>query len=218
MCVLKGARVCHYKHQQEGKNGLHIGTHHVRLYRDSVYNGCVFSSGEGASRHESRVRLEGERGDCTLDGVYLGRDQQRIDNWTRVDHVAPYGQTQEVYKGVMDGEAQGAFQGKIRIWPDAMASRARQLNNNLLLSKNAGVSSKPELEILNDDVKCAHGSTIGDLDEDALFYLRSRGIHDSMARKLMIEAFVVEVIDRLADVPIRNYLRESFSQWLAKAS
>ena len=218
VCVLRDARVCHYRHQQEGENGLHIGTNHVRLSTDSIYSGCVFSSGEGVSRNESRVWLEGEHGECTLDGVYLGRNQQRIDNWTRVDHVAPHGQTQEVYKGVMDDAAQGAFQGKIRIWPDAVASRARQLNKNLLLSTSAGVSSKPELEILNDDVRCAHGSTIGDLDEDALFYLRSRGIDDSTARRLMIEAFVGEVIDRFADVPIRNHLRRSFSQWLAKAS
>ena len=218
ICVSRGARVCHYKHQGEGENGLHLGTNHVRLDTDSVYSGCVFSSGAGVSRNEARVRLEGERGNCTLDGIYLGRNQQRVDNWTRVDHVAPYGQTHEVYKGVMDDRAHGAFQGKIRIWPNAIASQARQLNKNLLLSEAAEVSSKPELEILNDDVKCAHGSTIGDLEEEALFYLRSRGIDEAMARRLMIEAFVGEVIERFADVPIRNHFKQLFAQWLRQAS
>ena len=217
VCISQGAKVCHYKYQGEGEGGVHLGANHVRLAADSVYSGCVFSSGAAISRNECRVRLEGEHADCTLDGIYLGRNQQSSDNWTRVDHMAPYCRTQEVYKGVMDGRSHGSFQGKIRIWPDAIESEARQLNKNLLISEDAQAFSKPELEILNDDVRCAHGSTIGDLDEDAIFYLRSRGIDGSAARRLMIEAFVGEVMDRFSDVSIQNRFRKIFSEWLQQA-
>ena len=216
--VMKGATVRHYKHQGEGPNGFHLATNLVRLDSGSTYSGCVFSNGGGISRNEARVRLEGQRGDCTLDGIYLGRGQQHMDNWTRVDHVAPYGETREMYKGVLDEKAEGAFQGKVRIWPEAIASRAQQLNKNLLLSEDARAFSKPELEILNDDVQCAHGSTIGDLDRECLFYLRSRGVDEFVARKLLIEAFVGEVIDRAPDVPIRAHFRKLFYQWFSQAS
>ena len=216
--VMKGARVRHYKHQGEGPNGFHLATNLVRLDAESAYSGCVLSNGGGMSRNEARVSLEGQRGDCTLDGIYLGRGQQRMDNWTRVDHVAPYGETNEMYKGVLDEKAEGAFQGKIHIWPEAVASRARQLNKNLLLSGDARVFSKPELEILNDDVECAHGSTIGELDQECLFYLRSRGVNEVAARKLLIEAFVGEVIDRSPDAPIRAHFRKLFYQWFSQVS
>ena len=216
--VMKGAAVRHYKHQGEGSNGFHLATNLVRLDAESTYGGCVLSNGGGISRNEARVRLEGQRGDCTLDGIYLGRGQQRMDNWTRVDHVAPHGETREMYKGVLDENAEGAFQGKIHIWPEAIASRAQQVNNNLLLSEDARVFSKPELEILNDDVQCAHGSTIGDLDQECLFYLCSRGVDELVARKLLIEAFVGEVIDRSSEVSVRAHFRKLFYQWFSQAS
>ena len=141
-----------------------------------------------------------------------------MDNWTRIDHMAPLGKTREVYKGVIDGAAHGSFQGKIRVWPDAIQSDARQLNKNLLLSDQAEAASKPELEILNDDVQCAHGPTVGDLDEETLFYLRSRGVGETAARNLLIDAFVGEVVDNLADVPVRKYFRNLFNQWLSEAT
>ena len=160
--------------------------------------------------------LEEENVNCILDGVYLASGQQRMDNWTKVDHMAPGGTTHEVYKGVIGDSAHGSFQGKIRVWPNAIHSDARQLNKNLLLSQASEAASKPELEILNDDVQCAHGSTIGDLDEEALFYLKARGMDDATARGLLINAFVGETIDNLADVPIRKYFKNSFDAWLSK--
>ena len=211
-----GSRICHYKHQGGELRGAHIGSSHVRLAKDSTYNGFVFSDGALNSRNEIRVRLEGENVGCYLDGIYLGRGGQRLDNWTRIDHMAPLGKTREVYKGVMDGAAHGSFQGKIRVWPNASQSDARQLNKNLLLTEQAGAASKPELEILTDEVQCAHGSTIGDLDQNSLFYLRSRGVGEKAARSLLIEAFVGEVIDGLADVPIREYFGKLFDSWLSE--
>ena len=211
-----GARICHYKHQDESASSVHVGTSHVRLAQDSTYNSFVFSNGARASRNEVRVWLEEENVNCILDGVYLASGQQRMDNWTKVDHMAPGGTTHEVYKGVIGDSAYGSFQGKIRVWPNAIHSDARQLNKNLLLSQASEAASKPELEILNDDVQCAHGSTIGDLDEEALFYLKARGMDDATARGLLINAFVGETIDNLADVPIRKYFKNSFDAWLSK--
>ena len=172
---------------------------------------------EHDSRNEIRVRLEEENVGCFLDGIYLARGHQRMDNWTRIDHMAQCGKTRETYKGVIDEDAHGSFQGKIRVWPNAIQSDARQLNKNLLLSERAEAASKPELEILNDEVQCAHGSTIGDLDEESLFYLRARGVGEEAARRLLIDAFVGEVIDKLADVPIRKYFRNLFNSWLSEA-
>ncbi|MFP6717883.1 MAG: Fe-S cluster assembly protein SufD [Alphaproteobacteria bacterium] len=212
-----GARICHYKHQGEAPRGTHIGSSHIRLARDSTYNGFVLSNGAHTSRNEIRVRLEEENVGCFLDGIYLARAQQRMDNWTRIDHMAPCGKTREVYKGVIDEAARGSFQGKIRVWPNAIQSDARQLNRNLLLSEHAEAASKPELEILNDEVQCAHGSTIGDLDEESLFYLRARGVGEAAARRLLIDAFVGELIDKVADVPIRKYFRNLFNSWLSEA-
>ena len=213
-----GSRLCHYKHQGGAPRGAHIGSSYVRLARDSTYNGFVFSDGARTSRNEIRVRLEEENVGCYLDGIYLARGAQRMDNWTRIDHMAPRGKSRQVYKGVMDGAAHGSFQGKIRVWPNASQSDARQLNKNLLLTEQAEAASKPELEILTDAVQCAHGSTIGDLDEESLFYLRSRGVGEEAARNLLIEAFVGEVIDGLADVPIREYFRKLFDSWLSEAA
>ena len=218
VAVGPGARVCHYKHQGEAPNGAHIGSSHICLAKNSTYNGFVLSDGALVSRNEIRVRLEGENVDCSLDGIYLARGNQHMDNWTRIDHMAPLGKSREVYKGVIDGAAHGSFQGKIRVWPEAIQSDARQLNKNLLLSDRAQAASKPELEILTDDVQCAHGSTVGDLDGETLFYLRSRGVGETAARNLLIDAFVGEVIDNLADVPVRKYFRNLFNHWLSEAT
>ncbi|MEE2981630.1 MAG: SufD family Fe-S cluster assembly protein, partial [Pseudomonadota bacterium] len=119
------------------------------------------------------------------------------------------------YKGVLDGDAHGVFQGKIVVRPDAQKTDAHQLNKNLLLSETAQADTKPELEIYADDVKCSHGATVGEIDDDALFYMRARGIGDDEARRLLVEAFVGEIVDRVSNEPIRAHLRQTVAQWLA---
>ncbi len=175
------------------------------------------SMGAGLSRNEIRTDLAGRDAECRLNGVYLGRRDQRLDHLTRVDHRAAGGTTRETYKGVLDDTARGAFQGKIRVCPGAVNSDARQSNHNLLLSDGAEAAAKPELEILADDVKCSHGATVGELDRDALYYLRARGIARAAAEQLLVEAFVGALIEESMAKETAPYFQAAFATWLESA-
>lgn len=210
-----GARLRHYRLQAEGGESFHIAAVRAHLDRDSTYENFILSVGAAQARNEIRVRLEGTGANCALNGIYLARGAQNMDSWTRVDHLATHGTTTETYKGVMDDTAAAAFQGKIHVSPQGAQTSAHQLNQNLLLSDRARVASKPELEILTDDVKCSHGSTVGDLDADALFFLRARGLDADQARRLLIEAFVTTGIDALGDAALRPYFRAVLDGWIA---
>lgn len=161
------------------------------------------------ARNENEARLNGEQGECVLNGAYLPRGREHVDNLIRIHHAAPNCHSDQFYKGVLDEEAHAVFAGKIIVHQVAQKTNAYQKNDNLLLSDDAEIDTKPELEIYADDVKCSHGATIGDLDPTALFYLRSRGLGVAAARGILTFAFVAEAIDRFADETVRRQARHA---------
>lgn len=202
----EGAAADHYKLEEEGGRAFHIATLQAHLGRNSLFSSHSISIGGALTRNDANAVIEGEGGDCTLNGLYLAAGGQHIDNHTRIDHVSPHGTSRELYKGILDGRAKGVFNGKIYVHKAAQKTDAKQTNKNLLLSADATINTKPQLEIYADDVKCAHGSTIGRLDEEALFYLRSRGIGLETARGLLIYAFASDITGRIKVDPIRDRL------------
>src|SRR4030095_10036258 len=166
------------------------------------------SLGGALARSDIATRLDAPGAQCTLDGLYLAGGMQHVDHHTTIDHRQPRGTSRELYKGIMDGRATGVFNGKVFVRPHAQQSDAQQMNKNLLLSDDAQVETKPQLEIFADDVKCSHGATIGQLDEEALFYLRARGIEAAMERQLIILAFASEVVERISVASLREQLDE----------
>ena len=201
-----GARISHYKLQNEGTQSFHVGTIQARQPRSSYYEAFCFASGADLSRTNVYTVLEGDSAECVLNGLYLADGTQHMDHQTYVEHVAPNCPSHELYKGVLDGRSHGVFNGKVYVHPEAQKTDGKQSNNNLLLSEHARVDTKPQLEIFADDVKCTHGATVGRLDETALFYLRSRGLSYSVARKLLTYAFAADVLERLALAPLKESL------------
>src|SRR5262249_8333697 len=161
----------HYKLQQESTQAFHISTTQVHLGRSSNFTSHAITLGGDITRNDVNALLDGEGGECTLNGLYLATGKQHIDNHTRIDHAKPHCASHELYKGILDGKARGVFNGKIYVHPDAQKTDAKQTNKTLLLSDEALIDTKPQLEIFADDVKCTHGATIGQLAEDAIFYL-----------------------------------------------
>jgi Fe-S cluster assembly protein SufD len=212
--VEDGAVLRHCKVQDEGSKAFHIATTQARIGKDATFDSFVFSVGGRLSRNEIRVRLDAPGADCRLNGAYMMKGRQHVDNTTVIDHACPQTTSRELYKGVLDGEARAVFQGKIVVRPDAQKISGHQANHTLLLSDAAEIDTKPELEISADDVKCSHGATAGALDEDALFYLRSRGIPESAARSILIEAFLGEVIDGIALAGLRDPLEYMVAEWM----
>jgi Fe-S cluster assembly protein SufD len=166
----------------------------------------VFALGSHIARHEVRAYLEGEGADVSLGGLYMPRSDQHHDNPVLVVHSAPRCTSRQLYKGVVDEHGHGVFNGHIVVRPGALGTDARQTNKNLLLSDDAEVDTRPRLEILTDDVKCAHGAAVGRLDEDALFYLRSRGVPEQSARGILTYAFAREMVDLVPLKPLRARL------------
>ena len=201
-----GARVSHYKLQREGEAGFHIGTAQARQPQSSYYESFCFSAGADLSRTNVYTVLEGDGAECVLNGLYLADGTQHMDHQTYVEHIAPNCPSHELYKGILDGRSHGVFNGKVYVHPEAQKTDGKQSNNNLLLSDHARVDTKPQLEIFADDVKCTHGATVGRLDETALFYLRSRGLSKSVARKLLTYAFAADVLERLPLAPLKESL------------
>ncbi|GBC78244.1 FeS cluster assembly protein SufD [bacterium HR08] len=208
LIVEENAVVQHYKVQREGRAAFHMAA--VRIAQARMANVFDFSLALGAAlaRTEITAILEGEGADCTLNGFYWARDQQLVDHHTVIEHVAPHGTSREFYKGILDDAARGVFDGTIIVRPGAQKTDARQVNKNLLLSTEALVNTNPRLQILADDVKCSHGATIGHLDEEALFYCRSRGLDAEMARELLTYAFASDILQEIAFEPLRRRVRE----------
>ena len=200
------AVVEHYRIQQESDSGFHIGTLEANLPRGCHLTAHAVSLSGSLVRNNVHVILNGEGAECTLNGLYLADGKQHIDNFTEIEHIKPRATSLELYKGILDGSAHGVFNGKIVVHKDAQKTDARQTNKNLLLSENAMVNTKPQLEIHADDVKCSHGSTIGQLDPDALFYLRSRGLGVDEARSLLSFAFASDVVGRMKIESLRKRL------------
>jgi Fe-S cluster assembly protein SufD len=187
----------HYRLQRETQTGFHIGTLEARVGRNGHCTAHSITLGGSLIRNDVHVVLEGEGSECILNGLYLMDGKQHVDNHTEIEHIQPRATSLELYKGVLGGKARGVFNGKIVVHKDAQKTDARQTNKNLLLSEGAVVNTKPQLEIHADDVKCSHGSTIGQLDADALFYLRSRGVGREDAQGLLSYAFASDVVSRI---------------------
>jgi Fe-S cluster assembly protein SufD len=199
----------YYRVQRESKEAFHIGTVQVRQERDSNFTSHAISLGGALARIDLNVVLDGEGCTCTLNGLYLASGDQLIDNHTRIDHARPRCTSHELYKGILDGRARGVFNGKIHVHQDAQKTDARQTNKTLLLSGDAMIDTKPQLEIYADDVKCTHGASIGQLDEEQLFYLRTRGIDRESARQLLTYAFANDIVSRIQIDSLRAQLEEA---------
>lgn len=205
--VEDGARLHHYKLQEEGAETYHLHANRVRVGAAALYDNFVVSLGGRLARNQIDVEIRGERTEVRLNGAYIARGRQHLDHTSRTDHLAPNSVSRQVYKGVLDDRARGVFQGHIVVAREAQKTDGHQLNRALLLSDGAEIDSKPMLEIYADDVKCSHGATTGDLEKAALFYLRARGIPEPEARALLVAAFLGEVIDDLAVVEVREAFR-----------
>jgi len=203
-----GARLEHYRIQQEAEQGFLVGSIHAAIARDAHYVSHNVNLGGRLVRHDVNVRLAQPGAHCELNGLLVARGRQHVDNHTRIHHAAPHTTSQESYKYVLDGHARGVFKGSVLVDRDSQKIEAHQLSGNLLLSETAEVDTKPELEIYADDVICSHGATVGQLDEASLFYLRSRAVDQETARSLLVFAFADEVISRMALPQIRSRLEE----------
>jgi Fe-S cluster assembly protein SufD len=199
----EGARCDHYRVQHEQPRSYHVGRLTVSQARDSEVTSFSIACGARLSRQDIAVRLEGEGAGVALHGLYVGDGRRHVDHHTRIDHLVPHTHSEEHYKGVLDGRSRGVFNGTVVVHPDAQKSEAHQSNHNLLLSGEAEIDTKPELQIHADDVICSHGASVGRLDPDALFYLCSRGIAASAARAILTQAFIDEVLARLPIAAVR---------------
>lgn len=203
-----GASIEHHKLQQESPQAFHIAAVNVVQQAKSRFTSSSFAFGARLARTGISVALEAEEAACTLDGLYLTDGRQHIDHHTRIDHRQPRCTSRELYKGVLRGASRAVFNGRVVVHPDAQGSDALQTNHNLLLSESAEIDTKPQLEIWADDVKCSHGATVGQLDEDQVFYLRSRGIDQGEARALLTRAFALEIVERVSLMSLQARLDE----------
>jgi Fe-S cluster assembly protein SufD len=200
------AVVDHYKVQEEPADAFHIGGMYFHGARSGTFSSHSITFGGALVRNDVVAVLDGEGIDCTLNGLYVGRHKQLIDNHTTIDHAQPHCGSHEVYKGILGEQSRAVFNGKIVVRPDAQKTDAKQTNKALLLSDDAQINTKPELEIFANDVKCTHGAAIGQLDEDAIFYLRSRGLGYDESRALLIRAFAEDILNRIKVEPLREHL------------
>ena len=204
----EGAVVEHYKVQNEAESAFHFAFMDVRQGRASRFSAHSVALGAELGRHEVKVALEAPEAQVVLNGLYLPRGRQTLDNPTMIEHAAPHCTSRELYKGVVDGHGRGIFDGRVVVQPGAMKTDASQTNKNLLLSASAQAYTRPRLEIFADDVKCAHGTAVGQLDDEALYYLRTRGISQQAARDLLTDAFATEMLDLIQVPPLRSRVQQ----------
>jgi Fe-S cluster assembly protein SufD len=205
----EGAHLDHYKVQEESPLAYHLACTQADLARDARFSTHYVGLGGSLVRNEVRVRFTGEGGEATVNGLYRASDTQHVDNHTVIDHAKAHCASHELYKGILDGKARGVFNGKIFVRQDAQKTDAKQTNQTLLLSNDATINTKPQLEIFADDVKCTHGATVGQLDEDQLFYLRARGIGLVEARAMLTFAFANDIIGRIRIDDLRDRLEQT---------
>ena len=207
--ILKnGASLEHSRLQQEGEKQSHVARVEVKQFRDSSYTFHGVELGALLSRTDLVVSLSESGASCELNGLFVLGGRQHVDHHTRVDHEAPHCTSRENYRTVLDGRSHGVFNGKVVVHEGAVKTDSSQSNGNLLLSKHAEIDTKPELEIYNDDVKCAHGATVGQLDDKQLFYLRSRGISQEAAQELLTFAFADEILTAMSHQTVRSYVEK----------
>jgi Fe-S cluster assembly protein SufD len=215
--VEAGAVLDHVKLQREQPTTFHLASTFVRVDRAGTFTAHAVTLGGRISRNDIVSTLAGEGAECRLDGLYVADGDMLVDTHTTIDHAQPHCPSHELYKGILTGRARAVFNGKIIVRQDAQKTNAKQTNKALLLSDEARVNTKPQLEIFADDVKCTHGAAIGQLDEDALFYMQARGIALAEARNLLIHAFAGEVLDGVREEVVREQamrlLEEKLSLW-----
>ena len=207
------AVIDHYKLQTESQQAFHVATLQVQVGRGANFRSHSISFGGALVRNDINAVLS-EGCECTLNGLYLVSGEQHIDNHTTIDHAKPHAASHELYKGILDGHSSAVFSGKILVRKDAQKTDAKQTNKNLVLSEEAVINTKPELQIHADDVRCTHGATIGQLDPEAIFYLQSRGIGLAEARNLLIFAFARDIVDRIKVAPLREELERTLLEKL----
>jgi len=198
----------HYRVQRESLDAYHVSSLHVRLGRTAVFASHNLALGGALVRNDVNATLDAEGIVCTLNGLYLVDGKRLIDNHTTIDHAKPHCESHELYKGVLDDQGRGVFNGKIFVREDAQKTDAKQTNQVLLLSEDAQINTKPQLEIFADDVKCTHGATIGQLAAEQMFYLRARGIGQAEAQAMLIHAFASEIVERIDLEPLRDQLEQ----------
>lgn len=210
--VGENAVVDHIKLQEESKKAFHIGRMEVDQERSSNFSSHLISTGAEFSRNEFTTRFNGEGGESMLNGLFMIDSEQFFDAHTLIDHAKPHCNSHEHYKGILEDKAKGVFNGKVMVRPDAQKTNAFQENNAILLSDDAVMNSKPQLEIFADDVKCSHGATVGKLNEEAKFYLKTRGIGEEAATAMLIHAFASDVITSIKIEALREYLEKIITQ------
>jgi Fe-S cluster assembly protein SufD len=204
-----GARLEHCRLQEERLNAYHVATSSIELGRGSSYNSTAINLGGKLARHDISVVMNHEGAECGVDGLYVVGENQHSDTHSVIDHKQPYCNSHQLYKGILDGNGRAVFNGKIFVREGAQKTDAMQTNKNLLLSPQARVDTKPQLEIYADDVKCAHGAAVGQIDPDELFYLQTRGINPELAKSLLTYGFAEEVIQKIGIESIRAKLDEA---------
>ena len=214
--VGQGALVQLYTDQRESDQAFHIANIQAHVGAKGVFESHAFSTGGRIVRHDIGVGLKGEGADCTMNGVYLADGERLMDTHTSLDHAMPHCTSHEIYKGILAGKSKAVFNGRIIVRLDAQKTDAKQTNRALLLSDEATINSNPQLEIFADDVKCTHGAAVGQLDEEAMFYLQARGLTRAAARDMLLHAFAGEVIAGLKIPALREQIETNFFSALAR--
>jgi Fe-S cluster assembly protein SufD len=210
----ENAVLSHYLIEREDLQALNVSTLRLQQARSANVSSHSVLLGGALVRNNVHPVLNGEGGECLINGLFIGSGRQHMDNYMLVEHASPHCSSRQFYNGILDGQAHGVFHGRIIVHKDAQKTDAKQTNRNLLLSDDTQIDTKPQLEIYADDVKCTHGATIGQIEENALFYLRSRGIDEISARRLLLLAFANESLDRMKDSHVRQYLEGIIRKWL----
>jgi Fe-S cluster assembly protein SufD len=203
------ARLEHYRLQRESRGAFHVATTSADLGPKSSYDATSITMGAQLSRHDIRVVMDHEGAECWVDGLYVVGSDQHTDTHSVIDHKKPHCVSHQLYKGILDGKARAVFNGKVFVRPGAQKTDAMQTNKNLLLSNEARVDTKPPLEIFADDVKCAHGAAVGQIDQDELFYLQTRGLNPELARNLLTYGFAEEVVAKIKVDTLRSQIDEA---------
>src|SRR5205807_6845408 len=212
------AVISHYLIEREDRQAFNVSTLRTQQARSANVSSHSVLLGGGLVRNNVHPVLAGEGGECLINGLFIGNGSQHMDNYMLVEHASPHCSSRQFYNGILDGHSHGVFHGRIIVHKDAQKTDAKQTNRNLLLSDDAQIDTKPQLEIYADDVKCTHGATIGQVDEHALFYMRSRGIEEASARHVLLLAFANECLERMSSQPVRDHLERLVVEGLPEAA
>jgi Fe-S cluster assembly protein SufD len=214
--VAEGASLTHGRMLQEAATVFHLSTIYARIAAEGTYDNFTVAAGPRLTRNEIHAALVGPRAACHMNGAQMASEGQHVDTTTSLDHAAPDCASRQTYKTVLAGRSRGVFQGKILVRRPAQKTDGYQMNQALLLSEEAEIDSKPQLEIYADDVKCSHGATVGALDPDSLFYLRARGIPEAQAKAMLVEAFLHEAVETVTDETLRGALTRALDAWWSR--